>query len=135
MNKKSGARWMVVDNDAAALSTIAHLLSEFSDAEICSYRSAWQALDAFTADPQSFDLVVTDLEMPGMNGVDLRRHIQSVSPSAKVLLTTGSGRFTRETALQNGFCELLNKPFSLGALKQTLETVKAPAANFSKIHL
>lgn len=125
----------MVDDDADALSTIARLLAAVSDAEICSYPSPWLALDAFTANPDSFALVVTDFEMPSMNGVDFRRHVQAVAPSAKVLLLTGSGLFTREVAMQSGFCGLLNKPFSLGALAQTLETVKAPATNFSKIQL
>src|SRR6185312_6657481 len=127
MKNKSGGRWMVVDDDADALGTIARLLAAISDAEICSYPSPWQALDAFTADPDSFHLVVTDFEMPSMNGVDLRRHVQALAPDAKVLLITGSGLFTEEAALQNGFCGLLNKPFSFAVLKQMLETVKAPS--------
>jgi hypothetical protein len=38
--------------------------------------------------------------------------------------------FTEESARQNGFCGLLCKPFSIGALKETLAGVEAPAANF-----
>lgn len=126
---------MVVDDDADALGAIARLLAAVSDAEICSYPSPWQALAAFTSNPASFHLVVTDFEMPSMNGVDFRRHVQAVAPSAKVLLITGNGLFTKEAAMQNGFCGLLHKPFSLGALAQALETVKAPATNFSRIRL
>jgi DNA-binding NtrC family response regulator len=129
MKNKSCARWMVVDDDTEALSTVTQLLAAVSDAEICSFPSPWQALDAFTAAPESFDLIVTDFEMPGMNGVDLRRHVQALSPSAKVLLATGSGRFTDESVRQIGFCGLLCKPFSIGALKQTLSSVEAVAAH------
>jgi hypothetical protein len=39
------------------------------------------------------------------------------------LLTTGSGLFTDESARENGFCGLLCKPFSIGALRETLATV------------
>jgi two-component system cell cycle sensor histidine kinase/response regulator CckA len=124
MKTNTGARWMVVDDDTEALDIVTRLLATVSDAEICAFPSPWQALDAFAAAPDSFHLVVTDFEMPGMNGVDFRRHLQAVSPSAKVLLTTGSGMFTEESARQNGFCGLLNKPFSLGALRQTLESVQ-----------
>jgi DNA-binding NtrC family response regulator len=135
MKNKTGARWMVVDNDTDALETVARLLAAVSDAEICSYPSPWQALDAFAAAPESFHLVVTDFEMTGMNGVDFRRHLQAMSPAAKVLLTTGSGMFTEESARRNGFCGLLCKPFSLGTLKETLQSVEAPAVNFSKVCL
>jgi two-component system cell cycle response regulator CpdR len=135
MKNETGARWMVVDDDADTLNIVTRLLAAVSDAEICPFPSPWQALDAIAAAPETFHLVVTDLEMPGMNGVDFRRQVQAVSPATKVLLTTGSGAFTEESARENGFCGLLCKPFSIGALKQTLETVLAAAANFPKTSL
>jgi DNA-binding NtrC family response regulator len=133
MKNSTRARWMVVDDDTAALDTVARLLAAVSDAEICAFPSPWQALDAFAAAPDSFKLVVTDFEMPGMNDIDLRRHLLAVSPSAKVLLTTGGGMFTTESARKNGFCGFLPKPFSIGALKQTLAAAEVCAANFSKV--
>jgi two-component system cell cycle sensor histidine kinase/response regulator CckA len=120
MKNETGARWMVVDDDAIAMDTVAQLLAAVSGAEISSFASPWQALDALAASPEKFDLIVTDFEMPGMNGMDFRRQVEMVSPTTKVLLTTGSGLFTDESARQNGFCGLLCKPFSFGALKQTL---------------
>jgi CheY-like chemotaxis protein len=120
MKSKTATRWMVVDDDTEALDAVARLLAALSDAEIHSFPSPWQALDAFAAAPDTFHLVVTDLEMPGMNGVDFRRHLQSVSPSTKVLLTTASGMFTDEIAREQGFCGLLCKPFSIEALKEKL---------------
>jgi DNA-binding NtrC family response regulator len=132
MKNETLARWMVVDDDTEALDAVAQLLAAVSDAEICSFPSPWQALDAFAAAPDSFQLVVTDFEMPGMNGIDFRRHVQAVLPSAKVLLTTGSGMFTEQTARQKGFCGLLCKPFSIAALKEALAGAEAKAANFSK---
>jgi DNA-binding NtrC family response regulator len=125
MKNENAARWMVVDDDVNTLDTVACLLAAVSNAEICPFPSPWQALDAIAAAPEKFHLVVTDFEMPGMNGLDFRRHIQAVSPATKVLLTTGSGVFTQETARENGFCGLLCKPFSLGALQQTLTNLQA----------
>ena len=123
MKNKAVARWLVVDDDKNALDAVVQLLAAVSDAEIWSYPSPRQALDAFAAAPESFELIVTDFEMPGMNGVDLRRHVQALAPTTKVLLTTGSGRFTDESARQNGFCGLLCKPFSIATLKQKLSAM------------
>jgi two-component system, cell cycle sensor histidine kinase and response regulator CckA len=123
MKNNSGARWMVVDDDADALDAVTCLLAAVSGTEIAAFPSPWQALDALAAAPEPFDLVVTDFEMPGMNGLDFRRQVQAVSPSTKVLLTTGGGMFTDESARANGFCALLCKPFSIGALKHTLASV------------
>ena len=135
MKNETGARWLVVDDDTDALDTVARLLAAVSDAEICSFPSPWQALDAIIAAPETFQLVVTDLEMPGMSGIDFRRQVQTVSPATKVLLTTGSGMFTEETAREIGFCGLLCKPFSISALMETLLNIRAAAVNFSKISL
>jgi len=129
MKNKTGARWMVVDDDTAVLDTVARLLGAVSDAEICAFPSPWQALDAIAAAPEAFHLIVTDFDMPGMNGVDFRQQVQALSPAIKVLLTTGSGMFTEESARENGFCGLLCKPFSIGALKQTLANVLAAVGN------
>src|SRR6185312_8096735 len=120
MRNETGARWMVVDDNTDTLNTVAQMLAAVSGAEISSFASPWQALDALAAAAEKFDLIVTDFEMPGMNGIDFRRQVEMISPATKVLLTTGSGVFTDESARQNGFCGLLCKPFSFGALKQTL---------------
>jgi two-component system, cell cycle sensor histidine kinase and response regulator CckA len=132
MINETGARWMVVDDDTHALDTVAQLLAAVSAAQISSFASPWQALDALAAAPEKIDLVVTDFEMPGMNGIDFRRHVEMLSPSNKVLLATGSGLFSDESARENGFCGLLCKPFSIGVLKQALaELAAADCSNFS----
>ena len=131
MINETGARWMVVDDNTDTLNTVTQMLAAVSGAEISSFASPWQALDALAAAPETFALVVTDFEMPGMNGIDFRRQVEVISPATKVLLTTGSGVFTDESARENGFCGLLCKPFSIGALKQVLANVVADVSNLT----
>jgi len=131
MINETGARWMVVDDNTDTLNTVTQMLAAVSGAEISSFASPWQALDALAAAPETFALVVTDFEMPGMNGIDFRRQVEVISPATKVLLTTGSGLFTDESARENGFCGLLCKPFSIGALKQVLANVVADVSNLT----
>lgn len=124
LNNKA-TRWMVVDNDKDTLETIVYLLEVVTDAEIYPFRFAPDALDAFAIAPEKYELVITDFEMAGMNGVDLRRHLHALAPSLRVLLITGGRMFNEESALRNGFCGLLRKPFSLNTLKQTIETARS----------
>jgi len=131
MINETGARWMVVDDNTDTLNTVTQMLAAVSGAEISSFASPWQALDALAAAPETFALVVTDFEMPGLNGIDFRRQVEVISPATKVLLTTGSGLFTDESARENGFCGLLCKPFSIGALKQVLANVAADVSNLT----
>ena len=134
MKNETGARWMVVDDDTDVLDTVTQLLAAVSGAEISGFASPWQALDALATEPNGFDLVITDLEMPSMNGISFRRHVQAIAPSAKILLATGSGLFTDESARENGFCGLLNKPFSICALKRTLTNVGADVSKLSAVN-
>lgn len=112
---------MLVDDDVLNLALLGKLLGHYCEAEIQCFQDGREALAAFVAAPESFDFVVTDLEMPGMNGLELCRQMRAVSPPVKILLTTGSGDMTGETAVQAGFCGLLRKPFMVDALLNALE--------------
>ena len=78
------------------------------------------ALMAFSDAPGKYELVVTDFEMPGMNGAELCRRMREISPMQKIFLATGSGFFTEDAAQRIGFTALLNKPFPLTALQEAL---------------
>lgn len=119
--KSETGRWMVVDSDEHTLETVVTLLRVFSDVEICPFKSTTDALDAFAAAPDTFQMVITDFDMPKLNAVDFRRHLQALVPRLKVFVITGSGMFTEENAKRGGFCGLLRKPFTLGALKRAVE--------------
>ena len=123
---------MVVDSDVQTLETVATLLRVFSDAEICSFQTTADALEAFVAAPDTFQMVITDFNMPRLNAVDFRRHLQALAPGLKVFVITGSGMLTEENAKRSGFCGLLRKPFTLGALKRAMECAQsAPATRTS----
>ena len=128
MKTETGSRWMVVDNDAHALETVVTLLRVISDAEICPFQSTRDALDAFVAAPETFQTVITDFDMPKLNAIDFRRHLQALAPELKVFVITGSGKFTEEAAVRSGFCGLLRKPFTLGGLKRAVEYAQSRPA-------
>lgn len=71
------------------------------------------------------DLLVTDLKMPGMDGMELLRSVHTQWPHiAKVLMTAYGGRRIRESAL-NFRAEYLEKPFSPELLIQKMETFQS----------
>jgi len=76
-----------------------------------------------------FALVVTDLTMPIMSGIDLARGIWRVRPGTPVILTTGfSATLDKKTALDLGFSDLLIKPYNLQTLGQAVHrAINAPA--------
>jgi PAS domain S-box-containing protein len=87
------------------------------------YQTQWaadagQALDLLGRDQWAFDLVFSDVIMPGMNGVELANLIRERYPHLPVVLTSGYSSVLAESA-HHGF-ELIRKPYSVEALARTL---------------
>lgn len=71
---------------------------------------------------RDFDVVVTDLTMPGMTGLELCARVAAIRPEVPVVVITAFGSAdTATAAIRAGACEFLTKPFELSALRQTLE--------------
>lgn len=80
--------------------------------------NAKQALALIAADHGAFDLVFSDVIMPGMNGVEMARIIREQYPHLPVVLTSGYSNVLAQTT-DHGF-ELIQKPYSVEALSRTL---------------
>jgi CheY-like chemotaxis protein len=100
-------RWMIVDDNEQMLLMLSAVLKEKTSA-------------AFTAEPGKYELVITDFEMPEMDGAELGRRLRALSLSLQIFLATGSGQFTEETAYDAGFNALLIKPFPVSELHAAL---------------
>ena len=116
----SRPRWMIVDDNKDFLALMRGIVAKFVDADIQFFHSPHAALATFAVAPQAIDFVITDLEMPGMSGIELGERLRKLSPSLKILLSTGSEILTEEEADQKGFCGLLRKPFPFAALQNAL---------------
>lgn len=83
--------------------------------------SPLEALTLFSASPLEFDLVITDLSMPGLSGTELARRLVAIRPDIPLVLTTGySSGITEEAITELGFRELLPKPYDLRILGETI---------------
>jgi len=120
-NSTAAGRWMLVDDDDGLRANIAQLLAVIAGVEVESFSSGAAALSAFTAAPDGYEFIVSDLDMPGMSGIDFCKRIKAIRPTIKILLVTGSGIITAEEAAGFGFCGMIRKPFAVAALREALD--------------
>lgn len=57
--------------------------------EVCTYSDARAAIDAFRSEPERFDLVVSDIRLGSISGLDLAAEVLRVRPDTPILLTSG----------------------------------------------
>lgn len=111
-----GERILYLD-DEESLVFLATRLLERAGYRVDGYVRADQALAAFKADPHSYSLVITDLSMPGMSGMDVAREILKFQPDAVVVLASGYVRQADvDAAMSIGIREVVLKPNTVDEL-------------------
>ncbi|WP_300458937.1 response regulator [Desulfobacula sp.] len=100
--------------------------------ETVTANSGEQGLAVFKS--ESPDIVVTDIKMPGMDGLELLKQIKEIDPEKEVIIVTGHGDIDSTiTALQRGASDFINKPVRDEALAIALERAKAKIAIRKKL--
>jgi CheY-like chemotaxis protein len=88
-----------------------------------------EAITAVRDQPEAFQLVVTDLTMPSMDGIKLGKQLLQLQPKLAIVLSTGySGMITEEAIRDLGFRGLLVKPTTARALGEAVHRALESAA-------
>jgi CheY-like chemotaxis protein len=123
-------RWMIVDDNNERLSLVNDIFTRFNDVlDVHVFNSPEDAVSAFAADPDAFEFVLTDLDMPEVSDLELYRRLRAFSPALKILLSTASEIMSHEEAEQKGFCGPMSKPFPLADLRAALYEPQSAARN------
>jgi DNA-binding response OmpR family regulator len=112
-------RILVVDDEADARLLIWDILSERGyDVRLCS--SGQQALE--NLERMKFDLILADIKMPGMNGMELLTRVRAVAPDVRVILMTAFASLdTAIEAWREQAFDYLVKPFDLADFRQRVD--------------
>ncbi len=106
-------RVLIVDDEAA----VGHFLGELLHIRGCEtlvFTDSREALDFFAANPQAFDLVITDQAMPGLTGSELARKMLDMRPDLPIILCTGYSEYLDEIQAQRlGIRHYLTKPIDV----------------------
>lgn len=115
-----GTRVLVVEDNPDVGIFATQTLAELGYITVLAV-SADEALAQLTQAGQRFDIVFSDVVMPGMSGIDLAHEIRRLHPDLPVLLTSGYSHVLAQHGTY-GF-ELLHKPYSVEQLSRTLRKV------------
>jgi len=114
----NGGRVLVVDDHASARASVAEILSAIGF-EVLTSGSAAEALQCLS--DQSVDLILTDLMMPGMDGLEFMHQLVSRRIDAQVvMLTAHASVSTAVQAMRLGAFDYIEKPFTVDQLEETV---------------
>lgn len=117
---------MAVDDEETILSLIVELLQDLGYTPVSASRG--DCALALLAQASQLDLLITDIRMPGMSGIELAEHVRRDRPELPVIFVTGyATEFQASDRRLPERTTLLTKPFTLDALAQTVHRMMATA--------
>jgi two-component system, cell cycle sensor histidine kinase and response regulator CckA len=102
---------MLVRLGTRVMERLGHKVSGFTDPE--------EAAANLHANPDQYDLVVTDYSMPSLSGLELAQIVSDRAPDVPVVLVTGYGDLGAE-GMPSSIKKLLQKPFTVDQLREVL---------------
>jgi CheY-like chemotaxis protein len=117
-NKLIKMKTLLIDDDEFVRDSLT-LMFESRGCFLEAVESAEEAVDVL--DIKSFDIVITDYMLPGMNGIELCRRLNESHPLLKKILITAYGsRSVENEACAAGVDEFIEKPITSDTLKRSL---------------
>lgn len=107
---------MLVDDEESIIKICTRAL-EGLGYDVVSTLNSHEALELFRSSPDDFDLVITDMAMPGMVGSELAEEILKIRPDAKVIICSGySEKLEKEKIRGLRVSAFIDKPLSVHVL-------------------
>ena len=109
----TGSEKILFIDDEPALVHMCKQMLEKLGYEVTAETSPLKALDVFSAQPDAFDLIITDMTMPKMTGDQLTKEILKIRPNMPIILCTGySEKLSRNDAAHIGIKKYIEKPIN-----------------------
>jgi two-component system cell cycle response regulator CpdR len=107
------ARILLAEDDEAMRSFLAHALVD-AGFDVVAVADGLAARDEL--DRVRFDLLLSDIVMPGVSGIELARHCESSWPGTRIVLITGFAAVSLQASREAPRATMLSKPFHLRTL-------------------
>ena len=111
---------LLVDDEQLVLEVGTRML-QYLGHNVLEARDGNEAIDIYKKNKNSLDIVILDMNMPGMNGAMVYHQLKRIQPDVKVLIA--SGYFDSNSVrkiLKNGYTDFIQKPFNIDILSEKL---------------
>jgi len=120
----TGTEQILFLDDDKVLADIGEKMLKKLGYRVNSRTSPYEALEAFKANPSKYDMVITDMTMPGMTGDILAKEILKIRYNIPIIICTGfSKMMSPEKASKMGIKDFLMKPLTMSDLSKSIRTV------------
>jgi DNA-binding NtrC family response regulator len=114
-------RTVLVADDELSMRELLSLVLETEGYRVLLAASGREALDSFREERESIDLVIQDLKMPGMDGVDLLRQLKAEAPDVPVIVITAFSTWDSAVeAMRLGAYDYIRKPFDTDTIRSVV---------------
>jgi len=125
---KGGQEKILVVDDEEILAALLQEQLESLGYEVASITSSTEALELFHANPDHFDLVISDQTMPELTGIEMLTQFKQIRPDIRTIICTGhSSKLNEQKSSELHIDAYLHKPLELPELDKTVREVLDPA--------
>ena len=119
-----GSKRILIVDDETFICKMAAMVLKRHDYEVIMKNNPQIALELFCNDNGMFDLVILDLIMPGMSGIELFFKMQKINPYIRALFTSGYALDKDiKKAIEQSRCDFLPKPYNTGELADKVASI------------
>jgi DNA-binding NtrC family response regulator len=113
---------LVVDDELDMLMLLKMMIEDNTDYEVETTNNPSEALKLLA--DKEYDLVISDLKMPGMDGMELFDELRGIKPDIPLIIITAYGSLgTADEAMKKGISDFITKPFRKDAILFTINRV------------
>ncbi len=124
LSPPTGHEHILYIDDENSIVKVGKRMLESLGYQVTTRTSSVESLELFRSNPDRFDMVITDLTMPNMTGIELSQEFLRIRPSIPIILCTGfSARYSEETIQEMGIKAYINKPLLMQDLAVSIRNL------------
>ena len=121
-----GKTILLIDDEEMVINIIEMMLKEIGY-KVLKAHNGHEGLQLFKTNKSKIDLIISDLEMPNMNGNEVLDKLREIDPEIKVMLSSGAlTDMDEQEVIDSGFDGFLKKPYSIMTLCEKMSEVFCP---------